>query len=217
MLAVRRKPEGTSTSGASPLNSLAQVADWLFAARRLDFPSSTSWISPESRWEEPQSETPPFVPRLQLSSLSSRRQCRASFFPSSSFDTNPKFRSAYTVILRRAFGVAGAGFVDFASPANYRVGWPSGDWGSLPLQGGVEGTFPPSSSPSHPLIFAPSFSAAFKAELDQTASPAERKALLVKLTATLESIRSPLRTAEAFGIEEIIDPRDTRRLACEVR
>lgn len=46
---------------------------------------------------------------------------------------------AYTVILRRAFGVAGAGFVDFASPANYRVGWPSGDWGSLPLQGGVEG------------------------------------------------------------------------------
>ena len=59
--------------------------------------------------------------------------------------------------------------------------------------------------------------AAFKAELDKTNSPQERKALLAKLTSTLEDIRSPLRTAEVFGIEEIIDPRQTRRLACEVR
>lgn len=63
----------------------------------------------------------------------------------------------------------------------------------------------------------PHFLAAFKAELDKTSSAPERKALLIKLTSTLEAIRSPLRTAEAFGIEEMIDPRDTRRLACEVR
>ncbi|GAJ98057.1 hypothetical protein [Geomicrobium sp. JCM 19055] len=31
----------------------------------------------------------------------------------------------------------------------------------------------------------------------------------------MESIRSPFRTAEAFGIEEIIDPRDTRPLLCD--
>jgi acetyl-CoA carboxylase carboxyltransferase component len=31
----------------------------------------------------------------------------------------------------------------------------------------------------------------------------------------LEQYRSPLRTAEAFGIEEIIDPRDTRPLLCD--
>ena len=28
-------------------------------------------------------------------------------------------------------------------------------------------------------------------------------------------MRSPFRTAERFGIEEIIDPRDTRPLLCE--
>jgi hypothetical protein len=31
----------------------------------------------------------------------------------------------------------------------------------------------------------------------------------------LDSLRSPFRTAEAFGIEEIIDPRDTRPLLCD--
>jgi hypothetical protein len=28
-------------------------------------------------------------------------------------------------------------------------------------------------------------------------------------------VRSPFRTAEAFGVEKIIDPADTRRLLCE--
>lgn len=31
----------------------------------------------------------------------------------------------------------------------------------------------------------------------------------------LNRLRSPFRTAEAFGIEEIIDPRDTRHLLTE--
>ena len=31
----------------------------------------------------------------------------------------------------------------------------------------------------------------------------------------LNKYRSPFRTAEAFGIEEIIDPRDTRPILCE--
>jgi len=31
----------------------------------------------------------------------------------------------------------------------------------------------------------------------------------------MESVRSPFKTAEAFLIEEIIDPRDTRKLLCE--
>jgi len=31
----------------------------------------------------------------------------------------------------------------------------------------------------------------------------------------LERLRSPFRTAEAFLVEEIIDPRDTRPLLCE--
>ena len=31
----------------------------------------------------------------------------------------------------------------------------------------------------------------------------------------MNAIRSPFRTAEAFGVEEIIDPRDTRPFLCE--
>ena len=30
----------------------------------------------------------------------------------------------------------------------------------------------------------------------------------------LDAVRSPFRTAERFGVEEIIDPRDTRPLLC---
>ena len=31
----------------------------------------------------------------------------------------------------------------------------------------------------------------------------------------MESVRSPFRTAESFLAEEIIDPRDTRKLLCD--
>jgi hypothetical protein len=31
----------------------------------------------------------------------------------------------------------------------------------------------------------------------------------------LNQLRSPFRTAEAFGIEEIIDPRETRPILCD--
>lgn len=42
----------------------------------------------------------------------------------------------FSVVLRKVFGVAGAAFVDNRVP-NMRVAWPSGDWGSLPLEGGI--------------------------------------------------------------------------------
>ena len=49
--------------------------------------------------------------------------------------------------------------------------------------------------------------AAYRRELE--AAP-DRPALLREIEARLNAVRSPFRTAEAFGIEEIIDPRDTR-------
>lgn len=97
----------------------------------------------------------------------------------------------FSVIVRRVFGVAGAAMVDRGDP-DLRVAWPSADWGSLPLEGGVE--------------------AAFRRELEGSPDPDRR---LQELMARFEAIRSPLRTAETFGIEEVIDPRDTRPLLCE--
>ncbi|PPR04777.1 hypothetical protein CVT24_007093 [Panaeolus cyanescens] len=101
----------------------------------------------------------------------------------------------YTVIIRRAFGVAGGAFADPDDGTGTRVAWPSGDWGSLPLEGGVE--------------------AAYKRQLDSMKTPEEREELMAKLLSQFDEVRSPLKTAHQFGIEEIIDPRDTRPLACE--
>jgi acetyl-CoA carboxylase carboxyltransferase component len=96
-----------------------------------------------------------------------------------------------SVILRKVFGVAGAGHSN-ASRAQYRFAWPSGDWGSLPLEGGIE--------------------AAYRADLEASDDP---EAMLAEIMERMNAIRSPFRTAEAFGVEEIIDPRDTRPLLCE--
>jgi acetyl-CoA carboxylase carboxyltransferase component len=96
-----------------------------------------------------------------------------------------------SVLVRKAFGVAGAGHTNHAR-LRYRYAWPSGDWGSLPVEGGIE--------------------AAYRADLAAAADP-ER--LRLEIEERLNRLRSPFRTAEAFLVEEIIDPRDTRPLLCE--
>ncbi|KAF9458934.1 propionyl-CoA carboxylase [Collybia nuda] len=101
----------------------------------------------------------------------------------------------YTVVIRRAFGVAGGVFADPDEGMGTRVAWPSGDWGSLPLEGGIE--------------------AAYKRQLDAAESEEAREKIMADLLEKFESVRSPLKTAHKFGVEEIIDPRDTRPLVCE--
>ena len=96
-----------------------------------------------------------------------------------------------TFIIRNAFGVAGAAHQNGAQ-VNWRYAWPSGRWGSLPLEGGIE--------------------AAYRADLD--AAP-DRKAQMSEIENRLNKLRSPFRSAETFWIEEIIDPRDSRKILCE--
>ena len=96
-----------------------------------------------------------------------------------------------SVIVRKVFGVAGAAHGN-AQGLNLRYAWPSADWGSLPVEGGLE--------------------AAYRRELEAAADPEGRRA---EILAELEAVRSPFRTAEAFGIEKMIDPADTRRLLVE--
>jgi acetyl-CoA carboxylase carboxyltransferase component len=95
------------------------------------------------------------------------------------------------IILRRCYGLAGAAHMN-QGRLRYRYAWPSGDWGSLPIEGGLE--------------------AAYKSELAAAPDPV---ATLAEIRARLDNVRSPLRTAEAFLVEEIIDPRETRSLLCE--
>jgi acetyl-CoA carboxylase carboxyltransferase component len=95
------------------------------------------------------------------------------------------------VIIRNVFGVAGAAHRN-GSQYCTRYAWPSGRWGSLPLEGGIE--------------------AAYRAELTAAADPAEKMA---EIEERLTKLRSPFRSAETFWIEEIIDPRETRPLLCD--
>src|SRR5437588_130731 len=45
-----------------------------------------------------------------------------------------------SIILRKVYGVAGAAHTN-AARLTYRYAWPSGDWGSLPLEGGIEAAY----------------------------------------------------------------------------
>ncbi len=95
-----------------------------------------------------------------------------------------------SVVIRKAFGVAGAAN---SKPGvqHFRFAWPSGDWGSLPIEGGIE--------------------VAYKAEL---ADAEDFEASLSEIKNRLNMLRSPYRSAEYFEIEEIIDPRNTRHKVC---
>ncbi len=96
-----------------------------------------------------------------------------------------------SIIVRRVFGVAGAAHAN-TQRLNLRYAWPSGNWGSLPIEGGVM--------------------AAYKRDIESSPDPEARRR---ELEAKLDALQSPFRTAEVFDIEEIIDPRDTRPLLCE--
>ena len=90
-----------------------------------------------------------------------------------------------SVVIRKAYGLAGSVMMN-QSRTKWRYCWPSGDWGSLPMAGGIE--------------------AAYRKELLEAE---DAEALLKSLYTKFDAIRSPFRTAESFLAEEIIDPRDT--------
>jgi acetyl-CoA carboxylase carboxyltransferase component len=96
-----------------------------------------------------------------------------------------------SIIVRNCYGVGGLGH----QPVGHlcvRYAWPSASWGSLPLEGGIE--------------------AAYRADIDAAPDPAAK---LDEIEQRLNRLRSPYRTAEAFWVEEVIDPRDTRKLLCD--
>jgi acetyl-CoA carboxylase carboxyltransferase component len=74
-----------------------------------------------------------------------------------------------------------------------RLAWPSAEWGSLPIEGGV--------------------AVAYRREIAAAADPIRRQQ---EIEEELRALNSPWRTAEAFGIEDIIDPRETRPLLCRL-
>ena len=95
-----------------------------------------------------------------------------------------------TVIIRKCYGMAGMAMVN-QKGLNLKLAWPSGEWGSLPVEGGV--------------------AVAFRRDIASAPDPAAREA---ELEAEFRAFANPFKTAEAFAVEDIIDPRDTRFLLC---
>ena len=95
-----------------------------------------------------------------------------------------------TVVIRKCYGMAGMATCHQAG-LNLRIAWPSAEWGSLPVEGGV--------------------AVAYRREIEAAADPKQREA---ELEEELREYGSPFRTAEAFGVEDIIDPRETRAYLC---
>ena len=93
-----------------------------------------------------------------------------------------------TFIVRKAFGVAAGGHQSDGR-FNFRYAWPSAQWGSLPVEGGLE--------------------VAYKSELEAADNREEK---LIEIEARVRALTSPFRSAEAFVIENVINPVHTRAL-----
>jgi acetyl-CoA carboxylase carboxyltransferase component len=94
-----------------------------------------------------------------------------------------------TFILRQVYGVAG-GLHYRGGPSLFRrFAWPSGHWGSMHIEGGV--------------------AAAYRREIESAPDPDAKRQ---EIEGRLNELRSPFRTAHAFAVEDIIDPRETRPL-----
>jgi acetyl-CoA carboxylase carboxyltransferase component len=95
-----------------------------------------------------------------------------------------------TVVIRKCYGMAGMGTTD-KNGLDLKIAWPSAEWGSLPIEGGV--------------------AAAYRREIESAEDPGRRQ---TEIEEELRRYASPLLTAEAFAVEDVIDPRDTRQYVC---
>lgn len=97
----------------------------------------------------------------------------------------------FTVQMRRSYGLAGQA-TGAPNRLSVKLAWPTGEWGDMPIAGGVD--------------------ALYRKEIEAAADPEK---LRREIEQRLLDEASIWRTAEAFGVEGIIDPRDTRSVLCQ--
>ena len=95
-----------------------------------------------------------------------------------------------TLVIRKCYGMAGMATCHKRG-LEFRVAWPSAEWGSLPVEGGV--------------------AVAYRREIANADDPKAREKALED---ELHAYSSPMRAAAAFAVEDILDPRETRPYLC---
>lgn len=96
-----------------------------------------------------------------------------------------------TIHVRKAYGMAVSATSD-PDALGLRIAWPTGEWGDMPIEGGVE--------------------AGFRREIEKAENPEQfRREVEERLLAESD----PWKTVEAFGIEMMIDPRRTRTVVAQ--
>ena len=93
-----------------------------------------------------------------------------------------------TIQMRRSYGLAGNA-TGAPNRLSVKFAWPLGEWGDMPIEGGVD--------------------ALFRRELEASDDP---QRLREEIEARMLAEASIWGTAASFGVEDIIDPRDTRRV-----
>jgi len=97
------------------------------------------------------------------------------------------------ITMRKSYGMGGDALSSVGGPGlNLRLGWPSGEWGAIPVEGGV--------------------AAAYRRDIASAPDPEARRR---ELEEKLVGVRSPFRAAEAGDVIDMIDPRDTRSIICK--
>jgi acetyl-CoA carboxylase carboxyltransferase component len=96
-------------------------------------------------------------------------------------------------MVRKSYGVAAdaPNSIGLPSGINLRFGWPSGEWGGIPIEGGV--------------------AAAYRREIEAADDPAAHREAIEE---RLLRLRSPFKAAHKGDVVDLIDPRETRALAC---
>jgi acetyl/propionyl-CoA carboxylase alpha subunit/acetyl-CoA carboxylase carboxyltransferase component len=133
------------------------------------------------------SDTPGIMVGPEIEKTALVRHCSRLFIIGANL-TVPLF----SVVLRKSYGLGALAMTGGSYPASlFAVAWPTGEFGGMGLEGSVK--------------------LGYRNELAAITNPAERKAKFEEMVAAAYEHGKALNQAATYHIDEVIDPKDTRR------
>jgi acetyl-CoA carboxylase carboxyltransferase component len=98
----------------------------------------------------------------------------------------------FSVIIRKSYGLGAIAMTGGSySASGFCVSWPTGEFGGMGLEGSVK--------------------LGYRNELAAIADPAQRRTKFDEMVAAAYAAGKAINRAHVFGIDDVIDPADTRR------